>query len=134
MTPYWDSTGGSQTALDELDRRAGDAGPNPALLNIFWEKTMLTHPTAKGTETARKAVATKFILGKFRERFFEGTKAITGAVPTPEAEFEYSLALKRTKKMRKGLASKGYALEGGFYLLEMFLIEYFEELKVLAIH
>ena len=35
MTLYWDSTGGSQTALDELDRRDGDAGSSPALLNLL---------------------------------------------------------------------------------------------------
>jgi hypothetical protein len=35
MTLYWDSTGGSQTALDALDRRDGDAGSSPALLNLL---------------------------------------------------------------------------------------------------
>lgn len=87
----------------------------------------LYHPTAKGTATARKAVATKFALAKFRVRFFEGTKAVTGTVPTLEAELEFGFAVKRAARARVKYYKRG--LEGGtFYILEEFLKEYFEDL------
>ena len=53
MTLYWDSTGGSQTALDELDRRDGDAGSSPALLNILF-LVAATTSNRPATENAHK--------------------------------------------------------------------------------
>jgi hypothetical protein len=79
------------------------------------------HPTLKGMEAARKAVATKFTLGRIRESFFSATVKLTGRVPTQEEERTYARKKKQALRRTHGLPK--------FYVLEQYVTEHIARLQ-----